>query len=134
MLLCDEQEDGFKPSPSPGTNIPNYSAAVPVAEVQVKNKEWLTRVKVLFDTGAQKSFISKEVATTLNLPIVGQACLKISGFLTNNDPKTYDLVRPTVKLGRFKLKITAVVVPDMDNKLTIKGYKEIADFLKANNV
>ena len=68
------------------------------------------------------------------MPIIGQACLKISGFLTNNDPRTYDLVRPTVKLGRFQLKITTVVIPEMDNKLTIKGYKETTDFLKANNI
>ena len=60
--------------------------------------------------------------------------MKISGFLTNNKPKTYDLVRPTIKLGRFKLKITTVVVPEMDTNLTIKGYKETADFLKANNI
>ena len=39
MLLCDGQEDGSKPSPSPGNKIPNHSAAVPVAEVQVQNKE-----------------------------------------------------------------------------------------------
>ena len=68
------------------------------------------------------------------MPIVGQACLRISGFLSNNDPKTYDLVRPTIKLGRFKLKLTTVVIPEMNNELTIKGYKETADFLKAKNI
>ena len=44
------------------------------------------------------------------------------------------MVRPTIKLGRFKLRITTVVIPEMDTNLTIKGYKETADFLKTNNI
>lgn len=32
------------------------------------------------------------------------------------------------------LKLTTIVVPDMDTKLTIKGYKEAADFLKLRNI
>ena len=39
MVLCDGQTDGAKPSPSQDNNAPNYSAAVPVAEVQVQSKE-----------------------------------------------------------------------------------------------
>ena len=65
---------------------------------------------------------------------MGQASLKISGFLTDNKPQTYDLVRPTVQLGRFKVKVTAVVVPDMESDLTIKGYKETAEHLTAHNI
>ena len=91
-------------------------------------------VKVLFDTGAQKSFISEELARNLQLPVIGQASLKISGFLTDNKPQIYDLVRPTVQLGRFKMRLIIVVVPNMENTLTIKGYKETAEFLLANNI
>ena len=43
-------------------------------------------------------------------------------------------MRPTVQLGRFKIKLTTVVVPEMETKLTIKGYKETADFLKSKNI
>ena len=39
ILLCDKEEDGTKPSPSTGHKITNHSAAVPVAEVQIQNKE-----------------------------------------------------------------------------------------------
>ena len=39
VVLCEGQSDGFKPSPSPSNNAPNYSAAVPVAEVHLQSKE-----------------------------------------------------------------------------------------------
>ncbi len=48
----------------------------------------------------------------------GQAQLKISGFQTNNIIQTYDLVRSIIKLGKFKTKITAVVIRDMNTNLT----------------
>ncbi len=56
--------------------------------------------------------------TTLNLPITGQVQLKILGFLANNK-QTYDLVRPIIKLCRFKTEITAVVIPDMYTSLIL---------------
>ena len=43
-------------------------------------------------------------------------------------------MRPTIKLGKFKLNITAVVVPDMNARVYVKGYKETAEFLKAKNI
>ena len=78
--------------------------------------------------------MSKELATALKLPIVGQAYLRITGLLAKNNPQNYDLVRPIVQLGRFKQRMTTVVVPDLDTKLTIKGYKETAEFLKTKDI
>lgn len=43
-------------------------------------------------------------------------------------------VKPTVQLGKFKTKITAVVMPDMNTNLTIKGYKETGDFLRTKAI
>ena len=60
--------------------------------------------------------------------------MKISGFLTNSNPQNYDLVRPIVQLGRFKIKLSAVVVPEMDTTLTMKGYKETSEFLRSKNI
>ncbi len=105
-------------------------AAIPIAEVDISNQRWLTKTKVLFSTGVQKSFISKETIIALNLPKIGQAQLKILVFLTNNNTQTYDSVSPIIKLSKFKTKITAVVIPDMNTNLTIKDYKGTADYLK----
>ncbi len=91
-------------------------------------------VKVLFDTEVQKSFICKETVAVLNLPITRQAQLKISDFLTNNNTQAYDIVNPIIQLGKFKTKITVVVIPDMNTNLTIKGYKETTDFLQTKAI
>ncbi len=91
VSLCEVIGYETKISPShdkANNNQPIFPAAVPIAEVDISSQRLMMKAKVLFDTGVQKSFISKETVTALNLPKKGQAQLKIFGFLTNNNTQT----------------------------------------------
>lgn len=84
-------------------------AATPVAEIELlKGKESRTLV-ALFDTGAQKTFISKHTVESLGLPTVSTVSMAIDGFLANKRVQKYNIVRPVVKLGRYKHKVTLLL-------------------------
>ena len=60
---------------------------------------------------------------------MGKVSLAITGFLTNRESQTFDLVRPLVQLGKYKCRITAAVLNDMDIRITTKGLKRTAEYL-----
>ena len=109
-------------------------AATPTAQVLVNNGRNNQTLVALFDSGAQKTFISKEAVESLNLKEVGKVSMAIDGFLSNKKLQTYAVVRPVIRLGRYKCKVTAVVKDDMNTRIVNKGLKETAEFLKQKGV
>lgn len=113
-MLCPKTDE--RASASTGINMTltsgntvNSLATTPTAEVQILKGKLRRTVKALFDTGAQKTFISQDLVKAMKLSVVGKVNLAISGFLTNNETQTLDVVRPVVLLGRYKCKLVAVV-------------------------
>ena len=71
-------------------------------------------VNVLLDTGSQVTFISRDTANYLKLPIIGSKRLKINTFMNSNGVEDeYDLVDCSLKLDNQFMKIQAIVVPSI---------------------
>ena len=65
----------------------------------------------------------------MNLPIKGKVNLAITGFLSNNETQTFNIVRPLIEMGKYKCRLTAVVKENMSTNVVSKGLKQTADYL-----
>ena len=103
----------------------HLNAALPTATVDVANratKESVT-TRVFFDQGSQKTFISQSLAKRLKLRVTDKVKLQLSGFTGTAEEQEYDVVRPSIKLGRRVKSVTAVVIKDLPSNITTPGLK-----------
>lgn len=85
-------------------------------------------IKDMFDSGAQRSFISPEVVRQLELPVIWKVNLATSGFLTNKEPQSFDIARPLVQMGKRKCKVNGAV-GYMNIDITVRGLEKTENIL-----
>ena len=73
-------------------------------------------IRVLFDGGSQRTYVTEQLKTTQNLPIVRSENLVIKTFGTDNvEMKQCDVVKLVLKNRNktFEIKVDALVTPLM---------------------
>ena len=90
-----------------------------LAKLKHKGNEW--NVRLFFDSGSQKSFITRELANQIKLPVKMSAKMTLTGFMGNPVTQTYDIVRPIIKMGNRIKRIFAVVVDKIPQAIDTAG-------------
>ena len=89
------------------TSFPNN--VLPAATLNVRYCDKQVNVRVFFDTGSHRSFISPEVVKRLNLRVIKQIPVNLSTFGNETESCMLDLVKVKVHLGKHKIPITLLV-------------------------
>lgn len=66
-------------------------------------------------------------------PITGKGNLAISGFATNREAQSFDIVRPLVRLRKYKCRLNAAL-NNMNINITVRGLKKMAKYFKEKGV
>ena len=86
------------------------SILLPSATVIVQGRSGSRQARVLFDTGSQRTFVTKKLATELNLPSKKRELLNVSTFGTNRSYKAkFDVVSLILTKGANKVEVLALV-------------------------
>src|SRR5215469_3006587 len=108
--------------------LPSFTATATNHNNNNNNKD----LKVLYDSGSEISFISKDVAETLTYRVVKSGIvLNIKGF---NKSKYYEthIIQVPMKLKHKNSFIQAAVVPDIKTKINLPSHYIVKAFNDAN--
>ena len=112
------------------TNVKNSKTALPVATFQVHKSKKRSPLKVLLDTGSQRTFVRDTVVQKLNLKPIGKVNLKVEGFLNESGYVDYDVVNLPVKIGRQYIKVQALVTSKLPVNLQVLGLSKATNHLR----
>ena len=112
-----------------GQNAALPTATVTVANIERKNIKQRKTTRCFFDQGSQRSFISESLSQELQLKVSSTVKLQLSGFTEEKEEMEYQIVTPSVRLGRRIKKISAVVIRNLPSKIHTPGLKRTAQHL-----
>ena len=125
------------------TSFPNN--ILPTATLNVRYCDKQFNVRVFFDTGSHRSFISPDVVKRLDLRVIKQIPVNLSTFGNETESCMLDLVKVKVRLGKHKIPITLLVhdsasmgyfncpgLFDVAQRLESKGF-HVADYDLTSN-
>ena len=89
-----------------GTDITLTSAII-----TVQGRLGCQRVRALFDTGSQRTFVTKKLAMGLGLKPTSKRFLSVSTFGTKKSSRSeFDVVSLTLSKGAGKIEVSALVI------------------------
>ena len=98
------------------TNKNNILLQTATAQASAVNSKLHHSVRLLFDTGSQRSYISNKVRSRLNLPVIRREKILIQTFgHSNSKVKVVDIVQVRIKHRRDNhyVFVEAVCVPEI---------------------
>ena len=131
-----------KPCGVPETNNLYVSARdnilLQTAQAYVSGSNHRVRVRVIFDSGSQRSFICDDIKDQLDLPVIGKESLRINVFGNDNqsrDIESKELVEFTIGsvANSFQTKLQAFTIPKICQPITrqnIQSATENFEYLK----
>eukprot|EP00112_Aurelia_sp_Birch-Aquarium-sp1_P019022 Seg4627.2 transcript_id=Seg4627.2/GoldUCD/mRNA.D3Y31 product="hypothetical protein" protein_id=Seg4627.2/GoldUCD/D3Y31 len=131
-----------KPSGASQTNSLYVSARdnilLQTAQAYASGSEHRIRVRVIFDSGSQRSFICDDIKDQLDLRVVGKESLQINVFGNDNqnkDIQSKELVEFTIGSvsNSFQTKVQAFTIPKICQPITrqnIQSARENFEYLK----
>ena len=115
------------------TGIDKFSGnLLPTAKIVVDNLGSSTHA--LFDTGSQKSFVVKSFAEKHKFPKIGTIDLALDGFENIGSKRTYDLVKIPIHTNDEIVKIDAIIVNSLPERISMTGRSEAVKILKSKNL
>lgn len=106
------------------------NGAIPTAEAVVGGSSKRLDTRVFFDLGAQRTFISSELVSQLNIKSAGTAELTIDGFTGPWPRKSFEVVNVVVSIGDKSRNVNAIVVDRLPQGTYTEGVGNIVRYLK----
>lgn len=107
------------------TETSKFSSILPTAILTLIIDQRTFSCRALFDTGSQRTFIHKNIATNLSLETVKSTTLCVDGFGSRGSRKTYDIVNLSIKCNAGTIEIEAIVTDSMPSRLTMPGRSSV---------
>ena len=109
-------------------------SALPTATVQISGGGIRRVTRVFFDTGSQRTFIQKELAQELNLPVIDHIQLSLAAFDSEIKLLNCDVVKLQVRLGHTRLTLRAITHESVNTHIATPGLVCVADMLRSHNI
>lgn len=106
---------------SVNSSVSGQSVALPLATVEIINGKKRQVVNVLFDQGAQRSFVKRDIADKMNLETVTTVNMTIDGFVTQGSRQGYKIVAVPVWTGSETIEINAAVIDKLPERIQVTG-------------
>lgn len=78
-------------------------------------------LRVFFDNGSQRTFITRKLVEKSGLPIKLTERMTLTGFMGQPNTKAYRIVKPLLKMGNRRKRLTAVVVEELPQTIIMAG-------------
>ncbi|KAK3894099.1 hypothetical protein Pcinc_002118 [Petrolisthes cinctipes] len=131
----ENSQTGNNNQPSSGVGHVNVNAgttttrssgvALATALAQLEKKGEERDVQLFFDTGSQKTFITRKLVEEIRLPIKETVRMTITGFMGQPKSEDFHIVKPMIKMGRRRKRVTAVVVEELPPIIVVPGLSEV---------
>lgn len=115
-------------------DVTNTGVALPTAKATLEHQGKVKNVRLFFDTGSQRTFITQEVVDDLKLPITDTLEMTLTGFMSTPNTRQFNIVRPLLKMGKRFRKITAVVVEELPRSITTVGLTDVTHRLQRDGI
>lgn len=103
------------------TTTQSTGVALATAPAILENKRENRVVRLFFDNGSQKTLILRKVVQETGLTITTTKNITLKGFMATPKAQDYQIVRPVIRMGNRRKKITAVVVDELPDDITARG-------------
>ena len=110
------------------------SVVLPTATVGISGGGSQSNTRAFFDSGAQRTFVQASIAESLNLPVVEEVSLNMSPFDSPVKQLKTKVVKVTVKMGKVKSTIRALVYDYLNTVIHCPGVSNAAKCLRANQI
>ena len=97
------------------------TVALPITQVNVKSDKGDKKIRILFDQGSQKTFVTKEQAEQCEFRTVKNENLTLDGFQNRGNTKCYKVVEIPIIVKSEIITITAVVIDSLPERINIDG-------------
>lgn len=87
--------------------------------------------KAILDSGSQRTFILRSFVTQFGVPIIDNISLTIDGFNSLGKARYYDVTEFNIKVNDGLMKISAVVIDSLPNRISMPGRGKVVDDLRA---
>ena len=103
------------------------SCALATAQVVISSpiKQYTRVTRAFFDTGSQLSLVTADIVDELDLSLLGNTRLVLSGINASAPSKQYKVVRILVKLGDSSISMSCVVIDKIPISITTPGLGKI---------
>lgn len=107
--------------------------ATAIAELKEEGRQYRD-VRLFFDSGSQRTFITKNLVQQCGLKTKQRKSLTLTGFMSNPTTQEFDIVKPVIKMGNRLKRITAVVVEQLPKAIVITGVTEAVHYLTSRGI
>ncbi|XP_068213457.1 uncharacterized protein [Palaemon carinicauda] len=107
---------------------------LPMAMAEIHQKQGSKRVRLILDSGSQRSFISAKIASQLGLPVVGRVSLNIAPFGSAEISRQYNVVSCRVEMGKRTMRMKVVAHENVDVPIHNAGYVKVRQHLLSKGV
>ena len=102
---------------------------LPTAMLTLPSEGGYYRIRALFDSGAQRTFILHQTAKRLGLKPTHTVKLKLSGFRSSSELAEYQVVEIRVKTDKSLVSVAAIVIDDLPHTICAKGIGRVTQEL-----
>lgn len=106
-------------------------SALATAKAMLESGE---EVRLFFDQGSQKIFITRRLVERTNMAIRSTQNMTLQGFMGKPNSNVYQIVRPKIRMGNRKKRITAVVVDDLPQCIKTTGLSKTIEKLTRRGI
>ncbi|XP_045116130.1 uncharacterized protein LOC123507385 [Portunus trituberculatus] len=83
---------------------------------------------------SQKTFITRDLVEKASLSTMSTENMTLQGFMTEPTTAIYDIVKPTIRMGNRRKRLTAVVVDELPKTIVTSGLSEIMERLSDQGI
>ena len=87
-------------------------------------------MRAFFDTGSQRSFVSPEIVSRLNLPVLEKVPIQLATFGNDSTSCLLDLVKVKIQLGNHRFTVKLLVYDQVAMELNCPGTYEVPQQLE----
>lgn len=110
------------------------STALPTAIGFIKGPGIKKRVRIFFDSGAQKSFVCSKLASDLDLDKIADLPIQLVTFGRVPEPTTCPIVQGKIIMGHSKVKVNLLAHDHVDNEIHVPGILSVVNTLKDKGI
>ena len=110
------------------------SSILPTAQLVLNGPRNAYKVRCLFDTGSQRTFILESIVRKLNLVPHSNIILAIEGFNSAMSPQNYPIVECQASSNYGPIKFEAVVISNLPNRIIMKGRDSMINSLNESGI
>jgi len=145
MVFCPYKEKSAEPLPSEKSKLASQvcslrtetcavPTALPTAQIEITNTPEPQKSRVFFDQGSQVTFIRSDLVEKMKIQPHKKMMLTITGATSTTEPRLYDVVYVTIRMGESEHQVEAVSYDRVPRTIRTDGIANAAQMLRDKGI